>query len=297
MKEDIKRVFFGFEIFTHWLKTPKENKIISELKTVEKLVFPSTYICNYKTMKLFRPRGKLKLNYSSRPFIYKSYTPELVKKYEQAEQLYLDVLLREIVELEFLMFNSGWLIEMEHFDLPSKVNSTSYGPREDNKQESYSLFTWEQIREIAGNIPTFSFDKEAKRMHEEVRFPPDTTLEIIRKERTGSILLSNPFLTMKIDIRHDLTERGLGHFGDLLSYDKGKSKQYDCINYVVTVTVDYKMLKSGNPQMAKQKIWVKAFLSELQRWFDSEKEWKETKEEFIFTNNVRRPQEIGRAHV
>ncbi|NGX52137.1 MAG: RNA 2',3'-cyclic phosphodiesterase [Candidatus Anoxychlamydiales bacterium] len=30
MKEDTKRVFFGFKIFTHWLKTPEEKKIIQE---------------------------------------------------------------------------------------------------------------------------------------------------------------------------------------------------------------------------------------------------------------------------
>lgn len=187
--------------------------------------------------------------------------------------LYLDVLLRHVVDLLSFAFSKSWDAEVVRFDLPH-ARETRYGSREP-KKEGTKVERQALVR-LFPESPILDSD-----FLKVLTLPPDTTVRRVPADgNTRSLELANPFATVTIMLKWHSSGRGIGRLRDLCGLPmSGKYDEWLSATYLISLDARFEQLRSGHPEMPVYRRWVQTMFDEL-RAFDAERRWQEVKDAY-----------------
>ncbi len=207
---------------------------------------------------------------------------------ELSNGLYLDILLRHVVDLLTRTFAKSWDAEVVRFDLPRGME-TRYGEHtphreggEINRQTLVNLFPESAVLAF---IPPV----DAADVFNVLNVPPNTTVvRLPGGKDTRALELRNPFATVTISLRWHSSQRGIGRLQDVCNLPmSGNYDNWLSATYSISVRARFQRLRSGHPDMPLYRRWVDTMFSEI-RGFDAERRWQAVKEAFQLYATYRR---------
>jgi len=199
-------------------------------------------------------------------------------------RLYLDVLLRMVMEFLFMRYKYGWLVQSNRLNFP-QTPGFSYKWRAKEDPLGPTHYVWEDCERWFGDTPVFRVPP--KTMHPKLAVPAGTTIEG-KTEYVGqgreepysrTLCFDNNFVSLNLSIEQGLTSVGIGvPLRNLLGYSKEQGEKFISSQYHAKLTAKFKPLRSEHPVMPRMKEWVQDMFDELQAEFDARKEWERQKE-------------------
>lgn len=199
------------------------------------------------------------------------------------DELYLDLLLRMVLELLFTRYRSHWAVRSSRLEIPHARGTThSWGPQED--APSSEFFEWKECDRWFPDTPVFH--GPAIFGEPQLAVPLGTKITG-RTEYSGdkdiyrrSLSFANSFLDLSISILHTGGMVGIGDLRKLLGYSDEHCEKFFVSTYEVTLRANYKRLRSGDPRMPRIRSWVEDMFEELQTEFDVRRQWVRQREHY-----------------
>jgi len=235
--------------------------------------------------------SSLDFNYYSRSpgFVSAGFVPENMVRANPTylepagNRLYLDVLLRMVIEFLFMRYKFGWLVRSTRLDLPQTYGSSyRWGLKEDTPNATH--FVWEDCEQWFPDTPVFRVRPNP--IHRKMTMPPGTTIEG-KTEYMGqgrekpycrTLCFDNKFVSLELLMAFSQSQEGIGlPLRKLLGYSEEQSKQFFTSVFDVRLKARFEFLRSGHPGMPRIKEWVQDMFDELLTEFDARKQWERQK--------------------
>ena len=207
---------------------------------------------------------------------------------ENGATLYHHLLQKAIIDWMGMRYRATWEIEILNLDLPTAVVQ-QFQPAVDATEPSVTLSTEQIDKLLQGNI----FAGIHTGIPPKLALPPGTQLKIRAPHREkagwelGEIILKNNFCNLSIQTRYSSWQRGVGSYKRLAGLSDEDDQLLATATYIVTINTTFSRFRSGHPDMPKYESWARQMANELRKQFDEEIIWLRTKEDYLFTQQVR----------
>lgn len=199
------------------------------------------------------------------------------KHVDDAQELFLDVLLRSVFDALGFAFGASWQPTIKRRNLPVAGYASSSAPKTEDGGVRYSL---KELQEI---FP----DNKALRVQEVtlrrgIVLPPKSRMTAIASDGGREIKIENPFATMTIEVRAGAGVVGIGFFKQVCGFaDQDEmDRDYWSQSYDVSLKADFSALRMGHPSMTAYKRWAETMFTEIQTKCDTEMKWQELRNNY-----------------
>lgn len=198
----------------------------------------------------------------------------------KGQELYLDILLRMVLEDLFRLYNNNWDVKVSRFDLPYSTESR-WAPQEDAPEPEF--VTWEDWKKWFLDTPVLDIDP---RPSNKMAIPLGTKIAGSTELRNNkpfkrSLLVKNSFVELSISLEQSSGVIGMGDLRLLLGYSEEAGNQFWTSIYTVRLSAKFNPLRSGHPDMPRYHRWVDVMFEELQTEFDTRRHWEHARDRYM----------------
>jgi len=111
-----------------------------------------------------------------------------------------------------------------------------------------------------------------------IKVPPQTSVRFSTDNCSRTLILTNPFAEVSINIRTTGGGVGLGDYRWFLGYDSKMDREFWGGDMRVVCQATFERFKSGHPDMPKYHRWVETMFEEIAYQLDDEQRLKRAKE-------------------